>query len=36
MGNRHLGHHFCILARFTRSKKLLSSERQKSKLSPVG
>jgi hypothetical protein len=36
MGNRHLGHHFCIFARFTRSKKLLSSERQKSKLSPAG
>jgi hypothetical protein len=36
MGNRHLGHHFCILACFTRSKKLLSIERQKSKLSPAG
>jgi hypothetical protein len=36
MVNRHLGHHFCILACFTRSKKLLSSERQKLKLSPAG
>jgi len=36
MGNRHLGHYFCILACFTRSKRLLSSEQQKSKLSPAG
>ena len=36
MGNRHLGHYFCILACFTLSKKLLSGERQKSKLSPAG
>ena len=36
MGNRHLGHYFCILACFTRSKRLLSSEWQKSKLSPAG
>jgi hypothetical protein len=36
MANRHLGHYFCILAWFTRSKRLLSSERQKSKLSPAG
>ena len=31
-----MGHYFCILAWFTRSKRLLSSERQKSKLSPAG
>ena len=36
MANRHLGRHFCILACFTRSKRILSSERQKSKLSPEG